>query len=302
MLVNEPEEVQEAAAISTTPTTTPTPESPRIAAPPRTRQPLSPKNLTPLVIPIMANGQPRLTRQLSLTRLRSGSTPVEPSARSARTDDYSPKLRTPYTPLSAASTLLTTPRTASTSGPMTGSTLPTPVSAGPWSSNNEATTPGQLSSATSPNLPTTPAADPSATPKAPETEPRPAAAATSTPMQPAQMLGHRRNQSESASMMERGRPSRRNESIAALAPVTTTPAAGGLKRAGSRRSKSAERRAFEQLPRGCKVGEVAALLSPTEMATIQRQAVGQASRFEVLRKEDVDALSRVRRQKLFASN
>ena len=84
--------------------------------------------------------------------------------------------------------------------------------------------------------------------------------------------------------MERGRPRRRND---------TSIGAGTPKRSASKRSKSAERRAFEQLPRGCKVGDVANMLNQTEMAAIQRQAIGQASRFEVLRKEDVDALSRV---------
>lgn len=67
-----------------------------------------------------------------------------------------------------------------------------------------------------------------------------------------------------------------------------------MKRTASKRNDSAERRAFEQLPKGWKVGEAAAMLSPTETAAIQKQALQQAARFEILRKDDVDNLSRVK--------
>ena len=79
--------------------------------------------------------------------------------------------------------------------------------------------------------------------------------------------------------MERGRPRKRSDL--------------SLKRSESKRSKSAERRAFEHLPRGFKVGEAVNLMNQSEVAALQKQAFGQAARFEVLRKEDVDALSRV---------
>jgi hypothetical protein len=67
-----------------------------------------------------------------------------------------------------------------------------------------------------------------------------------------------------------------------------------MKRSGSKRSKSSEKQAFEQLPRGWKAIDAVNMLSPPAVAALQKQALQQASRFEVLRKEDVDSLSRVR--------
>lgn len=230
------------------------------------RQPLSPKNLTPLVIPTCNSAVPPLTRQISLSRLRSGSTPSDAPIRSARTED-SPRARTPFTPLSAS---LTTPRSAATTA-MTTSTLPTPLSAPiehrasprPWEKPTLAAAVG---------TPKEIASEASTTPK---TE-------LSDPIQRV-TLGHRRHQSESGSIMERGRPRKRSETS-----TTTT-----LKRTGSKRSKSSERRAFEQLPKGWKASDALNVLSPQEVASLQKQALQQAARFEVLRQEDVDSLSRV---------
>ncbi|KAH8893337.1 hypothetical protein GQ53DRAFT_645423 [Thozetella sp. PMI_491] len=244
---------------------TATPDSPRKAPEPR-----SPKSLAPLVIPTQNSPAPRLTRQLSLTRLRSGSTPLEP-LRSARTDES----RTPYTPMSAA---LTTPMSAALTTPKsaaTNSTLPTPLSAPiearsspkPWEkSANHALvgTPKDTISEAS----TTPRADP---------EPKSASAVGH---------GHRRNQSESGSIMERGRPRKRSE----------TSQVTGLKRSASKRANSAERRAFEHLPKGWKATDSVNMLSQDEVSSIRKQAYQQASRFEILRKEDVDNLSRELRQ------
>lgn len=70
--------------------------------------------------------------------------------------------------------------------------------------------------------------------------------------------------------------------------------AAPLKRTGSKRSKSAERRAFEQLPKGWKVPDAIKMMDQSEAAVVQKQALQQAARFEVLRKEDVDNLSQVR--------
>lgn len=117
------------------------------------------------------------------------------------------------------------------------------------------------------------AVDPNATPKA-EAEPK------ATPV----TLGHRRGQSESGSIMERGRPRKRSEG-----KETGTI----LKRSVSKRSKSTERRAFETLPKGWKASEAATMLNKTELGALQKQAMQQAARFEVLRKEDVDRLSMV---------
>jgi hypothetical protein len=225
------------------------------------RQPLSPKSLTPLVIPAPSTTVPRLSRQMSLNRLRSGSTPVEPALLSAKTDD-SPRIRTPFTPLSAA----LTPKSAATST-MTTSTLPTPVSAPidarsspkPWERPANYAVVG---------TPKEVASTPSAPPKTELPE----------PPQSAPLVGHRRNQSDTGSIMERGRPRKRTDI---------------LKRSGSKRSKSAERRAFEQLPKGWKASDAANMLSHQEVASLSKQALQQAARFEVLRKDDVDSLSRV---------
>ncbi|KAK3995049.1 Up-regulated during septation-domain-containing protein [Cladorrhinum sp. PSN332] len=227
------------------------------------KQPLSPKNLTPLVIPTSNSAVPRLTRQPSLSRMRSGTNPVDGALRSAKTDD-SPRIRTPFTPLSAA----LTPRSAATTA-MTNSTLPTPISAPaearsspmPWEkTTNYAVicTPKE----TSPNLPATKIDsddDPTPNPK----------------------TVHRRNVSDAGSIMERGRPRKRSD-------ITGTVAGRSI----SKRSTSAERRAFEQLPKGWKASEAVNMLSPSEVASLHKQALGQAARFEVLRKQDVDNLSR----------
>ncbi|AEO56941.1 hypothetical protein MYCTH_2302494 [Thermothelomyces thermophilus ATCC 42464] len=233
------------------------------------RQPLSPKSLAPLVIPTSNPSAPRTAQQVPLSRLRSGSTPVEGSSRLARIDD-SPRGKTPFTPLSAS---LTTPRSAATTF-TTASTLPTPVSA-----------PGESRESPRPwEKPTT--HPPAGTQKAVPPEPSSATpkVESSDPLQN-HAHGHRRHQSESGSIMDRGRPRKRSEAGAALGT--------GPKRSGSKRSKSTERQAFERLPKGWKADDAVNVLSPPEVATLQRQALQQAARFEVLRKEDVDSLSRV---------
>ncbi|KAK3906439.1 Up-regulated during septation-domain-containing protein [Staphylotrichum tortipilum] len=227
------------------------------------RRPLSPKALAPLVIP---TSNAAASRQLSLNRLRSATPPVDAPIRSARRED-SPRAGTPFTPLSAS---LTTPRSAATTA-MTTSTLPTPISAvtehraspRPWEKPS--------SSATTTDATTT---ELSSTPKTEISDPIQRVA-----------LGHRRHQSESGSIMERGRPRKRSETCGAT-----------MKRTGSKRSKSTEKRAFEQLPKGWKASDAVNVLSPTEVASLQQQALQQAARFEVLRKEDVDSLSRELRQ------
>ncbi|KAK7722322.1 hypothetical protein SLS64_000859 [Diaporthe eres] len=83
--------------------------------------------------------------------------------------------------------------------------------------------------------------------------------------------------SVTASIMDRGRPRKRND---------------GLKRSASKTSKSAERRAFETLPKGWKVTDAAQMLEQAERVALHKQAMQQAARFEVMRKEDVDSLSR----------
>jgi len=84
--------------------------------------------------------------------------------------------------------------------------------------------------------------------------------------------------------MDRGRPRKRGD---------TVPIGGGLRRTASKRSKSAERRAFETLPKGWRAIEASNMLSQNEISVLQKQAMQQAARFEILRKDDVDNLSRV---------
>ncbi|KAL1856925.1 hypothetical protein Daus18300_010579 [Diaporthe australafricana] len=233
-------------------------------------QPQSPKNLPPLVIPVHTSSLPRLTRQLSLSRLRSGSTgSAESSIRPARTED-SPKTRSPYTPHSASLTGNTPMSSAASS--FTTSTLPTPVSGTaesraspkPWKGESS------LAGIETPRDQVNDFVQNMATPKS-AVEPRSASS----------LASHRRNVSESgsiaASIMDRGRPRKRNE---------------GLKRSASKTSKSAERRAFETLPKGWKVIDAAQMLEQAERAALHKQAMQQAARFEVMRKEDVDSLSR----------
>lgn len=84
--------------------------------------------------------------------------------------------------------------------------------------------------------------------------------------------------------MERGRPRKRSDGA-----ITGTP----LGRTSSKRSKSADRRAFETLPQGWKPAEATSMMEQNEASYIQKQALGQALRFEVLKKEDVEGLSKV---------
>lgn len=83
---------------------------------------------------------------------------------------------------------------------------------------------------------------------------------------------HRRGESEGGSIMDRGRPKKRLIS----SPLRTE-----------------EREACEALPQGTKPSDVMSLLPAIEIDLLRRQAVGQASQFEVLNSKDVDALSRV---------
>lgn len=234
-------------------------------------QPQSPKNLPPLVIPVQTSSLPKLTRQLSLSRLRSGSTgSAESSIRPARTEE-SPRTRSPYTPHSASLTA-STPMSSAPSSTFSNSSLPTPVSGNtepraspkPWKGE------GYQAGLETPKDQGTEFTQNMATPRS-AVEPR-SASSFST---------HRRNVSESgstASIMDRGRPRKRNE---------------GLKRSASKTSKSAERRAFENLPKGWKVTDAAQMLEQAERVALHKQAMQQAARFEVMRKEDVDSLSRV---------
>lgn len=83
--------------------------------------------------------------------------------------------------------------------------------------------------------------------------------------------------------MERGRPRRRYDG---------STVGGCHKRCASKRSASNERQAFETLPQGWKSSEAASKMDQAEVSYLKKQAIGQALRFEVLRKEDVEGLSK----------
>ncbi|KAI1130109.1 hypothetical protein F5Y10DRAFT_136614 [Nemania abortiva] len=234
------------------------------------RQPLSPKDLAPLTIPCQPGTFPALARKLSLSRLRSGGNQQDQPVRPPRPDE-SPRTRTPFTPFtplsSAGST--TTPRSATTY--MTTPTIPTPVSApiesrrspSPWEKPHSAATPvlpqGSIDITSSPK---------------PDADAQTCSGST---------LAHKRGQSDSGSIMERGRPRKRTDG---------TPIGGNHRRTDSKRSLSTERRAFETLPSGFRPSDAVKRLDQAEIAHLQKQALGQAARFEVLRREDVDNLSK----------
>lgn len=85
--------------------------------------------------------------------------------------------------------------------------------------------------------------------------------------------------------MDRGRPRKRSDVRNNNGPL--------LKRTDSKRSRSTERRAFEQLPKGFKPAVAAASIESSELAKLQKQAFGQVERFEILKAEDVEKLSKV---------
>lgn len=87
--------------------------------------------------------------------------------------------------------------------------------------------------------------------------------------------------------MDRGRPRKRLDVRNNNGPL--------LKSVDSKRSKSSERRAFEELPKGYRPAAAAANIESSELAKLQKQAFGQVDRFEVLKMEDVESLSKVRR-------
>lgn len=81
--------------------------------------------------------------------------------------------------------------------------------------------------------------------------------------------------------MDRGRQSKRNEKGSKTGDAKST-------------NKSSERRAFEELPAGWRPFEAISKLNANDVMTLRKQALGQAERFEVLKVEDVEALSKVK--------
>lgn len=264
--LSQQESVNEAISPSTKPTMSRKPSKRSLSKP---KQQLSPKSLAPLTIPNQGGALPRLARQLSLNRLRAGPTHPEPSISSAKTDESSQKGShySPYTPMSAASNS-NAPKSAvpsSTSPVVMSAPFDSRSSPRPWERSGN-TTPVTTPHHYQPDL--------SATSK-PEIE---------LAQRTAAVTSHRRNKSESASIMDRGRPRKRSDG---------TPVGGGLKRAASKKTKDEEqRRAFEELPQGWKPKDATAHLDRAEADYVHKQALGQVLRFEVLKKDDVESLSK----------
>lgn len=99
--------------------------------------------------------------------------------------------------------------------------------------------------------------------------------------------GHRRWISDGSGLPDRARARRRADTPEIGCPVKAAKAA---KEAA--RQEESDRQALEVLPRGLRPYHAAAELSVDDAASLQDQAYRQAERFEVLRMEDVEALTR----------
>ena len=106
--------------------------------------------------------------------------------------------------------------------------------------------------------------------------------------------------------MDRGRPKKRspsegspvkrsNSKRSPSIPTSACPSSqtqAQVSETNSPRDRSEEQRAFEHLPTGHSATTAHTQLPTSEIATLRKQAIGQASRFQVLCTKDVEALSR----------
>lgn len=272
----------------------------------------SPKSLTPLVIPASTSQQPqRLNQQSSAFRLRPGNvdegcdTPPDVPPKSAWAKEGSPHPRSsPYTPMSAASTL-------------SASTAPTSVSNTPNSALPHPQYPveGRSSPRQWSRRPSSPCIMVSQAPnhtRGQSQDPM----VVDTLQKLAQLgassavRGHRRGESDGgASIINRGRPKNRSPSegspikaaksghspsIPSASQVTLLPTQYKKETsvAPTPKEKSDEQKAFEHLPSGHSLATAPSHLPSSELHTLRKQAVDQATRFQVLCARDVEALSR----------
>ncbi|KAI1839688.1 hypothetical protein JX266_014102 [Neoarthrinium moseri] len=115
--------------------------------------------------------------------------------------------------------------------------------------------------------------------------PRSATALSSRPELDRNDMGvsYQRNQSQTASIAERGRLGKR---------IDDASVGGALHCTWPKNSNSAARRAFEQLPLGWKPIKATSVMQWSEVSHLQKQALGQAMTFKVLSKDDVESLSK----------
>ncbi|RYP47008.1 hypothetical protein DL768_006868 [Monosporascus sp. mg162] len=216
------------------------------------RHPLSPKDLTPLVIPNQPASLPQLNRKISINRLKSSKGPQDSQNFATKPED-SPKARTPFTPFTPMSGSLptATPRSATTA--LTASTLPTPISAP--AESRASPRPWEKSTTSSPDSASHPTADVKSSPKVELEHQSRNGPVTLHNAQSLPAMSHKRGKSESGSIMDCGRSRRRCDGSS-----------------GSKRSVSAERRAFETLPQGWKSSEAVSKMDQAEISYLQRQA------------------------------
>lgn len=96
--------------------------------------------------------------------------------------------------------------------------------------------------------------------------------------------GHARAPSEPGNIMDRGRPRKRTEK-SSNSPLWKCQDAG--------ESVNVERKAFEELPKGTTAATAPEKHSRKDLAALKKQATCQAEKFEVLKLNDVEMLSKV---------
>lgn len=229
------------------------------------RPPLSPKSLAPLMIPPSSGPPPRLAG-LSLGNSGLGDETPGPDVppKSARMLDFSPYLKGSTFKSSSTSTLV-------------AGSIPDPITKAPSHCRSRSAQPNSA-----------PAGRSSPQPWSAATNPidyvQTCFEATSSPRH---RFGHQRGASEDNSMiMDRGRPKKRIDGTP-LKPKRLPQSVTDIK------TITEEWKAFEALPQGSTPTNASASMPVTEIEMIRNQAIGQASRFEVLNSRDVDILSRV---------
>ncbi|PQE04741.1 PIF1 helicase protein [Rutstroemia sp. NJR-2017a BBW] len=266
------------------------------------RQPLSPKSLTPLVIPTRKGNSPqRVQVNTSPSALKSPPPPEVPP-KSARLMEQSPFFhKSPFTP--SSSTSASTAPTSVTNTPNTpaeGRSSPKPwlatgrSSPKPWMnflSGRSSPKPSNHSSTTTLNQQNSNYSTSTIHLASMQRDPptghfRNQSESVAINQQRTQGLyrvpSHRRGESESGtSIIDRGRPKKRTDG----SPIKRVPS----KKAAP---TSEEQLAFDYLPQGVRPNQASSKLTIQEMETLRRQALGQVTRFEVLNSRDVDALSR----------
>ncbi|KAI1821394.1 hypothetical protein F4861DRAFT_533006 [Xylaria intraflava] len=232
------------------------------------RQPLSPKDIAPLAIPHQSRTASSSAQNLSLGRLRSASDSLDQSTR-LRPEEL-PKARSPFTPSTPRSGVssTTTPRSTTTYMTTPGTSTPSSVSLELHRSPPPYNRPHS-------GMATTPQ---SSTGNFSIHKPSPIIHQRS-----ASAFSCGRTEPDPESIMNRGRPLKR---------VPGTSIRTNHRWAESEISLSCERRVFETLPQGYKLDSAAEKLNQAEITHLRMQALEQAARFEVLKSDDVDDLSR----------